>query len=383
MVPKSGPLRPALLNLTSSFWNKIRSDFPITKKCIYLDHAAGGPIPLPVQRRVDHYYQENIGEADFAWMKWVKRREEVRKKAADFIGADPSEITFIQSTSQGMNFISEMLVQEGSVATNLSEFPSSTLPWIWRKAGIHFQKSVEEKIPAATKTILTSFVQYGTGYRHDLEGLGKNKGSRYLVVNATQGFGAFPIDVEKSRIDFLCTNSYKWLMAGYGGGILYIRKKWLSKFKPSFVGWRSMNFPERMNNRKIDLKKEASRYELGCPPFPAIFAVGAAIDYLSGIGMEKIQDRILKLTDFAIENLEKKGFEILSSQEKKRRSGIVILKVKNPERVWKKLLHDKIYVSVRGGGIRLAPHFYNSFDEIEIFLRKLIRHSEPRRGRRI
>ncbi len=137
------------------------------------------------------------------------------------------------------------------------------------------------------------------------------------------------------------------------------------------VGWRSMRFPEAMDNQKIDLKPEASRYELGCPSFPTIFGIGAAVEYLSKIGIEKIQNRILELTDFAIRGLEERGFEILSCREEKYRSGIVIVKVKNPEHLWKRMLHDKIYVSVRGGGIRLAPHFYNSFEEIEAFMKKI------------
>jgi selenocysteine lyase/cysteine desulfurase len=363
----------------SSFWKAIREDFPITKHAVYLDHASGGPIPRPVFEKIKTYYETHLTRADFAWGEWIRQREAVRKKAADFIHANPSEITFIQSTSQGMNLIAEMLWREGAVLTNTSEFPSSTLPWIWRRAKMIFQKAEMGEISPlklkillspSVKTIVTSFVQYATGFRQDLETLGKIKGNRFLVVNATQGFGAFPIDVEKSRIDFLCTNSYKWLMAGYGGGVLYIRKKWLPRFQPSSVGWRSMKEPERMDNRRVDIKNDASRYEMGCPSFPTIFGVGAAIDYLSSIGMEKIQTRILELTDFAIRGLEKKGYEVISPRRKENRSGIVVFKVKNPDRVWKSLLAKRIYVSPRGEGIRVAPHFYNTFEEIETFLKQ-------------
>jgi len=364
----------------ASIWAKIRTDFPITKKCVYLDHAAGGPIPRPVFEKIQKYYEENAQESDFAWPKWVKRREGVRQKVARFIHADPDEIAFTSSTSQGMNLVAELLADRGEVLTNTCEFPSSTLPWIWRKAKIVWQKPAMGKVSLrqlgsllspSVRTVVTSFVQYGTGYRQDLAALGKMKGKRFLVVNATQGFGAFPIDVRLWNADFLVTNSYKWLMAGYGGGVLYIRKKWLDRLSPESVGWRSVKFPERIDNRKIDLSRKASRYEGGCPSFPTIFGVGAAVDYLSAIGKSKIAKRILQLTDFLITGLENKGFEILTPLEKKHRSGIVIFKSKNAVNLWQKLLKNKIYVSLRGGGIRVAPHFYNSFEEIDKLLKIL------------
>ncbi len=364
----------------SSFWHKLRSDFPVTKNCIYLDHAAGGPVPRPVQERVARYYREHSEHADFAWPGWMKQKEEAREKVAKFIHAEPSEIAFVQNTSHAMNLIAELLAGEGEVLTNSSEFPSSTLPWLWRKANIAWQETENFSVPLEglkrllkppVKTILTSFVQYSSGFRQDLEAIGKIKKGRYFVVNATQGFGALPVDVKRWNADFLCTNSYKWLLAGYGGGVLYIHKKWLSKFKPSSVGWRSMREPEAMNNRLLDPKPEAARSELGSPAFPVIFAMGAAVEYLSGIGMERIEKRILELTDFLIEGLVQKGFEVISPREPGRRSGIVVFKTKDPQKVWRKLLAKKIYVSPRGVGIRVAPHFYNSFEEIEVLLKEI------------
>jgi cysteine desulfurase / selenocysteine lyase len=363
-----------------SFWNKIRKDFPITKKYIYLDHAAGGPVPLPVHAKIQQYYKENIEESDFAWMKWIHRREEARRTVAKFINAEPEEVSFAGSTSQGMNYAAEMLAAAGPVLINHLEFPSSTVPWLWRRSQMVWQKPKDGKIDLVTlktllspavKTVVSSFVQYATGYRQDLEALGRIKGKRYLVVNATQGFGALPIDVKKWNADFLCTNSYKWLMGGYGGGIFYVRKELLKELHPQTVGWRSMRTPEAMDNQKLDLKPEASRYELGCPSFPVVFGTAAACSYLMQIGMEKIEKRLLELTDFAIEKLQEKGFEILSPLERKFRSGIVVFKAKDPERLWKRLLSAKIYVSPRGGGIRISPHFYNSLEEIEQFIKAI------------
>ena len=267
-------------------------------------------MPKPVYNAVLRYYNELVGFADFSWNRWVMRREEVRRKVARFIHAEPEEITFTNSTSHGINLIAELIAREGEVLTNTLEFPATTVPWIHRRAKLKFLKpdhsgvisvdQIKRNLTPRVKIILTSFVQFQNGFRQNLEALGRIKGSRFLVVNATQGFGYLSVNVKKSRIDFLATNSYKWLMAGYGGGILYINKKWIRKFKPASAGWRSVPHPEAFDNQHAPLKEEASRYEYGCPPFPHIFAIGAAIDYLSEIGISNVEKRIHSLTDFLI-----------------------------------------------------------------------------------
>jgi selenocysteine lyase/cysteine desulfurase len=279
-----------------------------------------------------------------------------------------------------MNLIAELIAKKGGILTNDLEFPATTVPWVYRKAKLKFLKSVQGTVPLSLikhsltpkiKTILTSFVQYQTGFKQNLEAIGKMKGSRFLVVNATQGFGYLPIDVKRAKIDFLATNSYKWMMAGYGGGILYMNRKWIRKFRPQSAGWRSVQHPEEFNNRKSILKRDASRYELGCPPFPHIFAIGASLDYVNKIGSANITARIRSLTDHLIDRLKVAGLEVLSSLNPPDRSGIVVFSVKNAQKLTNQLLARRIYVSARGGGIRVAPHFYNTEEDINHMVKVL------------
>ncbi len=361
-------------------WKKIRSDFPITKRFIYLDHASASPLPRPVHQKVLQYYDELGGFADFSWNRWISRREQIRQTVATFINADPEEIAFTGSTSHGMNLIAELISDQGGVLTNRLEFPATTVPWVYRKAKIKFVpprngilplEEIKKNLTPQIKTILTSYVQFQNGFRQDLDALGQLKQNRFLVVNATQGFGYLPVDVKKSKIDFLAANSYKWLMAGYGGGILYINKKWLAKFPPHSAGWRSVPHPEYFDNQSAEIKTDASRYEMGCPPFPPIFAMGAAIEYISSIGLSNVQSRIFALTDFAVQELTKARFKILSPLKDRHRSGIIVFYVKNAEKITNRLLARKIYVSPRGGGIRIAPHIYNTEEEIRSFMKAL------------
>lgn len=372
----------------ANIWQTIRKDFPITRRTIYLDHASAGPVSRPVAEAYQSYAQSHLTRADESWPAWVKKREDIRLLAADFIGAQPHEIAFTSSTSHGMNLIAEMLASQGTVLTNTAEFPSSTVPWLWRKAQVVFQEaqdgrveleSLQSKLGKPVRTIVSSWVQYASGYRQDLEALGKLKKNRFLVINATQGLGALRADVKKWQADFLCTNSYKWLMAGYGCGLLYVREKWLKRFLPQSAGWRSMRHADSMDNRLLDLRPDAGRYEWGCPAFPSIFALGAALKYLKEIGLERIEKRVLELTAWTRKSLRESDFEVISSDV--HSSGITVLRMPEAPRTVRALLSEGIYVSARGPGLRIAPHFYNSFEEIETLIGKLkkMRHKNSAR----
>lgn len=372
----------ALRSLRNSVrWERIRKDFPITRTCIYLDHASGGPIPHPVAEESKRYYEEHSRWADFSWKRWVRRREEVRFLAAGCLNALPEEITFVQNTSHGMNLIAELTANRGAVLTNTCEFPSTTIPWIWKKAKMVWQKPVQNRLPLDTlqsllhphvKTIVTSVVQYASGFRQDVAQIGCIKGNRYLAVNATQACGAMPLDVQKLRADFLITNSYKWLMAGYGGGILYVRKPLLRRLEPQMAGWRSVRNPEAMENRRVDIKRDASRYELGSPCFPVIFTLGSALAYLNRIGFDRIQERLIELTDYLVRGLEALGCEIISPRQTAvEKSGIVVFRTQRYKKLWRYLLEARIYTSLRGEGIRVAPHAYNTADDLDVLLKRV------------
>lgn len=186
-------------------WIKIRNDFPITKKYSHLDNAAISPIPIPVYRETCKFYKNLMDNGGKIWTKYIKVKEETRKRYAEFIGSNDSEIAFTHSTSEGMNIISHMLSNKGIVILNDQEFPASNLPWINNNPkNVRFVKcrdnnrieledivdliyDLESKVDDnnIVKTIVTSHVQFSTGYRIDLDKLSnftKQKKSSWLSI---------------------------------------------------------------------------------------------------------------------------------------------------------------------------------------------------------
>jgi selenocysteine lyase/cysteine desulfurase len=360
-------------------WNRVRDLFPITKKLAYLNAAEASPVSVLAAREAKTFYDEILTRGDLPWDEWLEKLEKIRKEVAELINADKDEVAFTLNTSYGMNLIARMLRRFGKeVVTMDDEFPSSTLPWLNLGYELRFVKpedaiysidEIEKNITSDTSILLTSHVQYKTGFKQDLVKLGKTCKDRGLifVVNATQSAGAMPIDVKKANIDFLVFSGLKWLAAGYGIAVLYINKRWFDKVEYPAVGWRSVREPGLMNNRKLDLRREASLLELGCPHFPNIFALGGALDLLNEIGKENIESRIYELGDHLVVRLEELELSqrIVSPLDRKYRSGITVIGLKNSEMIVKELYKRNIVVSARQKGLRISVHIYNNEDDID------------------
>jgi cysteine desulfurase / selenocysteine lyase len=363
-------------------WNKVREEFPVCKTYLYLNPAGGSPVSKSAADEGKRFYNEMLEFGDTYWETWLERTEKVRSELAKYIGASREEIGFTTNTSHGMNLVAQFLKDKGTVLTMRDEFPSTTFPWLNQKTEIKFVEPVNHTYPLSeikkaltpdVKILITSYVQYCTGFRQDLEALGNfcKKNNLIFVVNATQALGIFPVDVEKCNIDFLMFTGLKWATAGYGIGGLYINKKWLEAKHFPFAGWRSVNEPGKMDNLDLDLKNEASVIESGCPHFPNIFALGGALQLFNRIGPKNMTERVLYLNYLLKEKLTGLGLEVICQEADKHRSGILIAKIANPKFVVGELSKKNIIVSARGEGVRVSTSIFNNEEDIEILISAL------------
>lgn len=357
-------------------WNEIRKDFPALRRFRYFYSASGGPMPRPVYDKAIEYYRSAMESGDLDWEANVARREEIRQKAAAFINASADEVEFVPSTAAAMNVIAGLLTDDRDVAACTLEFPDTTLPWLHRRPDcIHWIEPDDSGAVAPARMlqalsrpgiVATSHVQYSNGFRQDVRELGFRKGEHLLVVNATQSMGAFEVDVRQMGIDALACNSYKWLLAGYGCGLLYVRGELISQIPSPGVGWFAVEERDSLRNDRYTLLSTASRFNWGSPSFPAIFCLGAALDYLGGIGIERIQDRVLGLSALLAEKLSASGFRILSPLDPPGfRSGALLVALNNPAAVVSALERRGFLCTLKPEGMRVAVHFFNNSEDIE------------------
>jgi cysteine desulfurase/selenocysteine lyase len=358
-------------------WSEIRALFPASEQYTYLNTAAAPPLSILAAREGKRYYDEMAQHGDVAWDSWLSKIEQIREKLANFINADTRSIAFTYSTSHGMNLIAGILDHCGDVLCPADEFPSGTLPWLQQRYRVHFVRSrdcgvvdvndIQRGITTETRVLVTSYVQFATGFRHDLVALGRLCHERNLifVVDATQGMGVFPIDVVNSGIDFLVFSGYKWAQAGYGVGGLYVASRFLHSTSFPVAGWWSVRDPEAVVNDRLYLKESAAALEVGCPHFAGIFALGAALSLFEEIGKSRIEERVHELTDYLHHQLEAERFTIASPLKREQRSGITIVEMRNAPDVVKRLAEKKIIVSARGKGLRVSVHIFNNLDDID------------------
>jgi selenocysteine lyase/cysteine desulfurase len=357
----------------STPWDEVRKDFPALQRRVYLNAAATGLPPPTVREAVDRFYRELEEGGDVHWDDWMERREQVRARVAALIGAEAEEIAFVPNTSTGMNLIADLVAADGPVISDELEFPAVTLPWIHRGVTVHFMPAVEGILrlesfmkPYAPRaaTIAISHIQFSNGCRQDLEAFGLIKDDRHLVVSASQSAGAFPIDVRRSQVDGLASAGHKWLGAGYSAGFVFIRGGLLLQRPPRAIGWMSVERPFAFDNRQFTILPGNRRTEVGCPAFPAIFALGAAVDYALDLGIEKIEARVLQLNAYLTEALERAGIPVLSPGGAYR-SAETLCAVDDPPRAAAFLRERGIEVTMKPEGLRISTHYYNSEPDVD------------------
>jgi selenocysteine lyase/cysteine desulfurase len=135
-----------------------------------------------------------------------------------------------------------------------------------------------------------------------------------------------------------------------------------------FAGWRSVQVPGNMDNRHFDLNCTASALEAGSPSFPAVFALGGALDFINGIGIESCLNRVLYLSQLLEDQLSQNGFPVLYSFSGVYRSGIVMLQTAHAGRLVDELARKNIQVSARGKGLRISVNIYNNEEDIKRLL---------------
>ena len=358
-----------------------RKEFPVTKDYVYLDHAGVAPVSLRVKRALESFLNEASESGMFNYKSWMDGVQEIRKKSAILVAADPEEIAFVKNTSHGISIVAEGL--DWKEGDNLliceKDFPSNIYPWLnLKRKGVEIRvvpsqnerillEDIELLIDSRTKLLTVSSVNFSSGFKIDLKMVGElcNRKRILFFVDAIQSLGVIPMDVNEFKIDFLAADGHKWLLSPEGTGIFYCRKELALRINPPLIGWKSIINESDYDHVDFRLKTNALRFEEGSLNVMGIYALGAAIDLLLDVRIDRIQARVIQLGDLIIREAEKRDFQVRTPKSKEERGGIIsILGNLDPINVKDKLKEEGILVNVRGGAIRVSPHFYNTEYEV-------------------
>jgi selenocysteine lyase/cysteine desulfurase len=230
-----------------------------------------------------------------------------------------------------------------------------------------------------TRVASISWVQFASGFRLDLARIGKFCRERgvFFMVDAIQGLGALKLDVERDFVDAFAADAHKYLLGPEGAALLYISDRVIDRVKPTVVGWSSMKDFEQFSHGAFDYKLNyrdgALRFECGSLNTVGVYGLGAAIDLFLEVGPEVIEEHILGLSDYLAERLTGKGYEVVGSRNPGETSAIVSCTHEKHSAgdLYRVLRSKNIVTSPRMKRLRIAPHFYNTREEIDALINAL------------
>jgi cysteine desulfurase/selenocysteine lyase len=367
-----------------------RAAFPITESYVFLNHAAVAPLSQRVSKAICSLAEEMCRCGIDCYPRWMEGVEATRRQAAKILGAGAHEIAFLTNTSDGLSVVAGGLDWRAGdrVLVVRPDFPSNIYPWmdleregvavdyVRRRQGQVQVEDLEKSLRPGTRLLTVSSVDFLSGYRADLAAMGsfcREKGLLFCV-DGIQSLGLVPMDVKGCQIHFLSAGGHKWLLGPMGCGILYVAQEVVDLVHPKGVGWKSVRRENDFFTIRLDFKPDALRFEPGSLNVLGIHGLGAALNLLLEVGVERIFEGVLAINDLFVQGLRQRGLKIVTPLERDSRSGILSFVPKaDPEKTFYTLMEERIMVSERKGFIRLSPHFYNSEADARRFFETLDR----------
>ena len=390
--------------------NKIRADFPMLKNkskkgydVIYIDNAATTFKPQSVIDKVNDYYTKysvNAHRGDYELSFMVDTQYEgTRQKVADFINADKKEIAFTSGASESLNLIAygygwKNLKAGDVVLSTEAEHASSVLPWMKAcemtgatmsfiplneegRVDINaFKEVMNDKVKVVALAHVTNVLGYCVTLKEICE-IAHSYGA-VVVVDGAQSTPHMKIDVKDLDCDFFAFSGHK-LCGPTGVGVMYGKYDLLQAMEPFMVGGGSNARFDMCGN--ILLKDAPYKFECGTPAIEAVLGLGAAIDYISSIGLDKIHAYELSLKEYMLEKLRTLDNVIIYNDHND--SGIVTFNIKDVFSQDAATYFSDHGISLRSGQhcaklllnklntsstLRASLYFYNTKEEVDIFI---------------
>ncbi len=380
----------------------VRQDIPLLDDVIYLDAASTTPTPIPVvEAMCDYFYKYNANTGRGAYSLAVKATQKIvesRKKVAGFINALPEEVVFTKNTTEAINIVAQGLsFKKGDslVVPNI-EHHSNFLPWLnLRKKGVEIRvvkadadgildpSQIEDAVDHTTRLITITHVSNALGSRQDVKEIGKiaeEKDSLYMV-DAAQSVGHMQTDVKKMKAHFVAFPGHKGTLGPVGTGFLYCNHEKAVNLESSILGGGTVR---DVSESSYELEEFPARFEGGTPNIAGFIGLGASIDYINKIGLEKIEKHCRTSTRLLYDSLVKLE-NVTCYGDPQNIYGIVSFNINNmnPHDV-AKILDEVKGICVRsgyhcaipaikhvgayqkGGTVRASLHYYNTFEEIQV-----------------
>jgi cysteine desulfurase/selenocysteine lyase len=387
-------------------------NFPGLEGLTYLNSAGFTPLPAVTISRMKMEFKRTF-EQMYEGLDEEASLAEFSKAGSSLIRSKRDEIAFVTSTTAGISLFANSVdwKRGDNIVIADIEYPSNILPWI-KVAGAKGVKikvvrstngfvpieSIERQIDSRTKVLPVSLVEFASGQRFDVKRLAElcEKNGTMLFLDAIQALGAVNVNVRTTDIAGLSAGGYKWLCGPLGSGILYVSSDHIKDLSPTSAHWRSIDRRQQKQlwNRVVTggslavdavrTRKGSSAYEFATEEVIQMAGLSESLKLLNSIGTARIEERIARLNDHLLGNLIASGFNVITPTAREERAGIMSFHAKRRISTEKESLAiakdlGKVKLAIRGGVFRSAAHFFNTKQDLETALQKLIAVCRKRR----
>jgi kynureninase len=368
-----------------------RREFPIVDTCTYLVSHSLGAMPRAARDYLRDYADAWDGRGVRAWEEgWWEIGRETGSLLAPILGVQPATISMHQNVTVAQGIVASCFRFDGRrrkiVMTDL-EFPSNHYLFEgFRRYGarvvyvpspdairIDLDRLIDE-IDDETLLVPLSLVLFKSSCLVDARAVIQkaHKVGAHVILDVYQAAGTVPLNLEGWQVDFAVGGSVKWLCGGPGAGYLYVRPDLASTLQPGFAGWAAHEQPFSFETGAIRYANAPERFQSGTPNVPSLYAARAGYEIVATIGVPAIREHSLRLTRRLVDASLAAGYRLNTPVEDHDRGGAVIVETPGGRAVADELIRRNVIVDYRpGAGIRIAPHFYNTEEEIDRAVRTL------------
>jgi len=316
------------------------------------------------------------------WQYWMEEVDKARAAFARLIGARPDQVAAVSCASEGAFQVAWSLdyAERPGIVTNDLEFPSVAHVWLAQQArgasvdfvphqgGLIDPAWYLDRITDRTALVSVPLVSYANGLRlpvADIARAAHDHGAR-VFVDAYQGAGVVPVDVDALDCDYLVAGTLKYLLGSPGLAFLYVRDPAaVPAHDPVLTGWFARRDPYAFDPRRLDFVDDARRFQTGTPAIPAAFAGRAGLELIGETDTAAVFAHVQTLAERLQRRLLAEGFRLFSPTDPERRGPQVTVEVDDPEACSAFLTARRVIVSPRGRAVRISLHYYNNQDDID------------------
>ncbi len=367
-----------------------RDLFPILDKKIHLNTCSAAALSIRVKQAGIDFLNDWDEYAGVSWVmenKWNDQVEAARNNFAKIIGAKSENVAYMFGNSTAISSIMASInFSDGDeIIFNDLDFPSLPTNIMSRSdhGGINYRvveakdgltvnpDDYREIITDKTRLITACEVVSNTGFRINTQEMIELSHERDIPIflDTYQSTGTIPMDVKQNDVDFMASGNLKYLLGGFGISFMYVRDDWIDKLRPGSIGWMGVDNPfadlyDKLRT-KLHRPSTATKFQYGTPYPNGAYTANAGMKHILEIGVDKIYDNNMRLTQEIIDRSLDLGYELSTPVNKESRGSIVNIKVDNSIEKVSKMQKAGFILDARAGGIRVSPHFYNNSEDVD------------------